>query len=240
MNLVQMSVSAQTLQELANTRKLPGTTDKGYLAHCLLEELFGREGAPRPFDLMGEDVLTMLGYTQYDAEALKSHSQTYTPPELFNACAWNTLAVKAMPTKWSPGQILGFRLRACPTIRRGKRSDTDAYLIIRRDYPNMTQEQTYAKWLDSQFKKLGGAEVAAIDSLTFRYRRVTRRGSRPSRVRGDAPSTHGRESFHFDIPDMIVFGKLKVLDREMFNAQLARGIGRQKAFGFGAILLRSP
>ena len=41
-------------------------------------------------------------------------------------------------------------------------------------------------------------------------------------------------------PEVYLDGTLEITDSEAFNAMIARGLGRHRAFGFGMLLLRPP
>jgi CRISPR system Cascade subunit CasE len=251
--MVQFGLGAKGLTTLGKMLGLPlNRTDTGYLVHCALGELFG-DDAPQPFSIEttaqnGRQV-RILGYTEADADTLKSHAQLDASPTVYEIGDWEGLAAKPMPATFPEGMALQFELRACPVVRKAsagegvnhngeKRTWTegqelDAYLAeawTRPEDDDLGREQVYRDWLTRQFESRGGAEPQSIGMERFSIERMTRRV--PKNENGDRkPDTIKR-------PDVTLTGRLTVTDSDAFLNLLRSGIGRHKSFGYGMLKVR--
>jgi CRISPR system Cascade subunit CasE len=168
---------------------------------------------------------------------------------------------KAFAPALKAGQRLGFRLRASPVVRRGERVDGKRNKRVHRHDvvmdaarraaavggPTrdraMLQRESGLAWLQGQAQRGGfrlvdtSADVIGEDGIMerdqasrpavrvdgYRQHRILRRGSTPIRF----------STLEFE-------GLLEVSDPAAFLARVIAGLGPQKAFGCGLMLLRRP
>lgn len=242
LNLVKIPVRASKLAQLARQRRLPlRELDDGYLCHCLLRELW-QERAPAPFALRGQGhTIEAWGYTRSTAADLVEHAQAFADPSLLEMIEnISAIASKTMP-RLPTGKCVGFVLRACPVVRLAKASaghrkgaEIDAYLA--RCFTNSTdvevsREQVYRDWLTTRLGNTAGTgvTVSRLDVAGYSRERLTRR------TQGEDRQPHSVER-----PDVHFEGDLIINDGERFLSCLAHGVGRHRAFGFGALLLVPP
>jgi CRISPR system Cascade subunit CasE len=213
--------------------------DGGYLIHCQLGELFG-EAAPGPFMVTDDRgrYLTVLAYSDMDAEGLKEWADTFADPAVHATLDWEGFASKPMPTTWATGRRLGFELRACPTVRMSsagprhrKGAEVDAFLAacFREPEAKIDREGVYRSWLVGQFERIEGARPVGLEVEAYKRERLLRPTHR------EKPRTRVVER-----PEVTFRGELEVTEGGSFAALLRRGIGRHRAFGFGMVLLRPP
>ena len=251
LHMVQLGLDAKGLTTLGKMLHLPlAQTDTGYLVHCALGELF-QDDAPQPYSVENESQngrqVRVLGYTNVDADALKTNAQLDASPTVYEICEWDRLAAKPMPETFSDGMPLQFELRACPVVRKASAGEgvnqngdirtweegdeLDAFLAeawMRPEEDDLSREQVYREWLARQFEIRGGAEVdpEAIAMTRFSIERMTRRNG-PDRT----PDTIKR-------PDVTLTGTLEVTDSSAFIDLLRSGLGRHKSFGYGMLKVR--
>lgn len=239
--MLRLSLDVARLVELGRGRGLvPHATDWGYLVHCQLGELFG-ERAPAPFliERHGRGTLEVLGYCAAPAQQLREHAGQFADPLTHSGCDWERLASKPMPTTWRPGTRLGFRIRACPTVRMSKDdppryrkgAEVDAFLAHcwRQPSPDtpVHRAAVYQEWLARELARGGAARLLHMAMRGFQRERVVRRTQGPQRT------TRLQER-----PEAWLEGALEVQQEAAFHSLLRRGVGRHRAFGFGMILLR--
>jgi len=118
--------------------------------------------------------------------------------------------VKPLELHLAVGQVLAFRLRANPTVKRdGKRR-------------GLVQEEDQRAWLERKAAD-GGFRVLSA--------RITREGAVRGKVRrGDEKHNLLLLAVRFD-------GLLQVADPERLVATVRRGVGSGKGFGFGLLSL---
>jgi CRISPR system Cascade subunit CasE len=247
--MVSLEIFSDRLMALGKQRGLPlREVDNGYLAHTVLGELFG-DLAPRPFALHHHRGrrLSILGYSESSAEALRSQADIFAEPPAHASCDWPSLASKPMPANWRKDSILGFRVRACPVVRRsgpgpaGERPgrEMDVYLAHIEEHQDEPQPRgdIYVDWLRAVVSRSGGATIENARVNAFSLRHFVRRDSRrkPTQV----PAKQSSRQQAAGRPDVTFEGTLRVSDPAEFRLTLRKGIGRHKAFGFGMILLRA-
>lgn len=231
-----------------------GHGDLGYALHAALAAAFG-EYAPKPFRLCegranahgsAGGAPALYGYGVADEAALLDHA-ALAEPDVYAALGIETLAVKPMPTGWTPGRTLDFEVRIRPVVRcdrdggRAQVRERDAFLAAlppgppAADAARVDREDVYRRWLEGELARDGAATVlpGTLRMTGFQRTRVHRRG-RPD-------TTGGKRALNApEGPDALFTGTLKVADDPAFAALLRRGIGRHRAFGFGMLLLRPP
>jgi CRISPR system Cascade subunit CasE len=127
-------------------------------------------------------------------------------------------AVKAVALSLVAGQVLSFRLRANPTIKKARRDASGRWLNSNR-VPLVYEDQQYA-WLASRAAR-GGFRVLQA-AITGQSRRTSSRQE-------DAPPLT-LFTVQFD-------GRLQIIDSAAFQTALAKGIGPARAFGCGLLSL---
>ncbi len=242
LHLVKVPMRADKLVEVARRRGIGlRELDEGYLAHCILRELW-QDKAPAPFVLKGNRRwIDAWGYSKAGGPELLDHARSFADPSLLELLGdASGIASKPMPA-FERGRRVGFHLRACPVVRLAKAlrdvkagAEVDAFLAhLLRAGPEAagTREQVYREWL---LARLGGAERSGV--LVERVAVAAHARERLFR------RTHAekRESKRLERPDVRFEGELVVEDGERFLRLLARGVGRHRAFGFGALLLVPP
>lgn len=242
LHLVKIPLRAEKMAAIALHLKIAiRDLDDGYLAHCILRKLW-QDHAPAPFALRGRGrSIDVWGYTKSDAAALISHARGFGDPALLGAIDdIEAIASKPMP-RFAEGQRVGFHLRACPIVRLSKPrgghragAEIDAFLAqclkVGRDVA-VSREEVYRDWLRTRLmdSSASGISVERIKIAGFARERLTRR-------------THSetREAKRIERTDVRFEGELVVSAGDRFLKQIARGIGRHRAFGFGALFLVPP
>ena len=235
--MVRMRFDLAKLFELGRRRRLPlRQADLGYLIHCELKELFGAE-APGPFsyDEPHGRMVPVLAYTRRDKDELVQHAATFADPAVHAACDMRGIEEKTMPRAWPSRARFGFEVRACPVVRMSsagehhrKGAEVDAFLArCWKTKGTVEREAVYREWLDGELARRGGVALVSFGLKAFQRERLLRRDHAGE-----------RRSHPTERPDARFSGELEVTDGPAFEALLARGIGRHRAFGFGMLLLR--
>lgn len=230
--MLELAAEPRPLYEWARQTGLP-TRDRGYLVHSALRAAFGK-AAPQPFEVMGNahnPRLKILGYALQGKAALLS-GLTLAEPVLGEVFPEEGIREKAMPVL-SPGFECGLRVTCSPitrfTLPNGKRREKDAFLAACDAHPEGGVERgdVYVAWLTAELARGGAAELVSGKLRGFRLFEPTRRSAD-----GKGARSMGKR------PLATLGGVLRVMESESFQALLARGIGRHRAFGMGMLLLR--
>lgn len=227
------------------------TQDVGEAFHGLLRAAFG-EYAPQPFRYLDAQ-RGLLAYTPLDASALAAQVALADPTVartlgLGSGSSHAGYRLRAFPTRWTPGQLLGFEVRVRPTVR-GAKGEQDAFLHAvaqagGRDGAHLQRENVYAQWLRSHLGQRqaepvepwqGAVELLDVQLHAFARSTIVRRGQ--SGTADGASAASGRRSKVIDGPDAILMGRLRVASTDAFARLLARGVGRHRSYGFGMLLL---
>jgi CRISPR system Cascade subunit CasE len=215
--------------------------DDGYGWHALFTAAFGRDLAPKPFRVLTRRGRSaqVLAYAQTDAATLRARAFDYADPKVMAALAVDTLASKPMPA-FVEGRRLGFSARLRPTVRtdregnRARSRELDVFVAAKlaaTPGQALDKASVYAEWARTKLSQAGvDVERLRIDGLessdVVRRGRDRTNGSRPLvRIPGHA---------------VTVAGTLRIADADGFAALLARGLGRQRAFGYGMLLISPP
>lgn len=240
LHLVKVPLRAEKLVAVARRRGLPlREIDEGYLGHVIMRELW-QERAPAPFVLRGSGrVMDAWGYSHFDAASLIEHAAAFGDPSLLTAIDdLKTVASRLVP-RFEPGRRLGFVVRTCPVVRlagpkNGHRAGAEVDAFLARCFgageTSVSREEVYRDWLRRALAIDGsGIAVASIGVIAMSRERLVRR-------------THGevRDTSRIERPDVRFKGDLIVTDGERLLTYLARGVGRHRAFGFGALMLAPP
>ncbi|WP_310461500.1 type I-E CRISPR-associated protein Cas6/Cse3/CasE [Sphaerotilus sp.] len=226
--------------------------DLGYALHALLHAAFGKQ-APQPFRYL-DAAQGLLAYTRMTPDELRGHI-ALADPDVAAALGLGATAehggcsLRAFPTRWPVGHVLGFEVRVRPIIREGAtRQERDAFLAAVQAAEAAGSEPddrgtVYRRWLIEQLsvREGGGAsaepwqgavEVIEVRMERFRLLDVIRQ-TQPKQA--EPPQRQRRA---VGGPDAVLAGRLRVVDGQAFAALLARGVGRHRAFGFGMLMLR--
>lgn len=234
----------------ARRRLLEAGGDPGYALHALLHAVFGAQ-APQPFRHLDGDQ-GLLAYTGMDPDTVR-RLVALAEPDVVAALGLAATAehggfsLRPFPSRWPRGHVLGFESRIRPVIREGRTGrERDAFLAeIERAGPGTVVDRAdvYRRWLQTRLQDRldagtapwqGAAELVHAEVTRHRLLGVLRR-TQPSGTGGAGPARQARVAVG---PDVVLQGRLRVLDPDAFGHLLARGIGRHRAFGFGMLLLR--
>ncbi|WP_295586597.1 type I-E CRISPR-associated protein Cas6/Cse3/CasE [uncultured Lamprocystis sp.] len=213
-------------------------SDLGYGVHAWLAATFGVL-APRPFrlhlDAGHRKPPKLLAYSPHGREALLDQARTFAEPAARAVCPLDEgLAVAALPgpEHWQPGRRLGFEILACPVTRRARTGvERDCFLReADRAGPDagLDRAAVYCDWLAARIEE--AAAVETCDLAAFHLVQQFRQGHQAGR--------HGRGRAHLVRPAALLRGVLRIVDGAAFHGQLARGVGRHGAFGYGMLLVR--
>lgn len=242
LHLMRVPLRAERLVALAKRRHISiRNLDDGYLAHCLLTELW-QSHAPAPFVLRGgARSLDVWGYARSDAPTLVEHARAFGDPGIVQAIDdLNAISSRPMPI-FERGRRVGFLLRACPVARlanvgNGHHAGAEVDVFLAKSLSaasngSVTREHVYGQWLNERLADTGtcGARIDQVRIAALSRARLVRR------TQGD-----DRRAKTLERPDVRFEGDLIVEDGETFLSFLARGVGRHKAFGFGAMMIVPP
>jgi len=225
--MVQITLDTPKLTRWALDRRMDAG-DLGYVCHALLCDAIG-DLRPKPFtaeEKLGR--VKVLGYAGSDASAMKTCMAETAEPEV-EACIIDIVS-KVMPAEWLAGKRFRFKLRVAPTRQGhhadGVRFEKDAMAFAAE---GADRYETYLQWLSERLQR--AASLESCEMTGFRTMKACRRsvvgsGKRPAKA--------------VSLPDAHFEGTLKVVDPDQFLEALRGGIGRHKAFGFGALMLRPP
>lgn len=209
---------------------LPATAinDENVVIKTVLSECFAGP-LVRPWSVIAKHAMTVTiaGYAQQSEQELNAR-RALALPSLQQSVS-QPIGVP-LPS-FEAGQRLSFYTRIVPTmhVRQGERTITrDAFLVAVDRSPDRTvnREEAYVEYLK---ERLTGAEVEKATLSNFKLSPVARR---------HAKSEAGWRLHTAPIAELT--GILNVTDALAFGAAIADGIGRQRAYGYGMLLLRPP
>jgi len=242
LHLVKVPLRPDKLVAVATRRQIRvRDLDDGYLVHCLLTELW-QENAPAPFVLRGNGrTLDAWGYSRADAATLVDHARAFGDPSVTGVLGdIDAITSKEMPFL-DEGRRVGFLTRVCPVARlssatNGHRAGAEVDVFLAKCFSaapdaSVSREAVYREWFAERLRDVGatGARVACVRVAGMARTRIVRR-------------THAttREAKALERPDVHLEGDLIIEDGRAFLDFLARGVGRHRAFGFGALMLVPP
>ncbi len=222
------------------------SADLGDALHGLLRAAFGQQ-APQPFRYLDES-RGLLAYTSLDAQTIATQVALADPmaAQTLGLGASSTqpgYRLRPFPTRWAPGQELGFEVRIRPTVR-GVRGEQDAFLHAvalagGKEGGPVERQAVYADWLRNHLASREGAPKQpwqdAVELLEVQLSTYTRS---PIVRRTQATGDQARRGQSIEGPDATLTGRLRVTNSDAFAHLLARGVGRHRAFGFGMLLLQ--
>jgi len=199
--------------------------DDDYLIHSVFCAAYG-DLRPKPFVIKpGGRSMRVLGYCPVDAGRLTEARRIGAEPEV-SVCFESEMS-KEMPETWRVGQRLHFELRVAPTRQKANRGgEVDAMVLAE---PGQSRDEVYATWLKSRTEK--ACEMTVLQMTSYARCQVRRRSHTSN---GDRRVLNSG----FYLPDVTFKGAITVTDPEAFAELVRSGIGRHKAFGFGALLVR--
>jgi CRISPR system Cascade subunit CasE len=174
------------------------------------------------------------------ASVLVDHARTFGDPALVHAVGdLGAIASRPVP-ELSAGRILGFALRACPVARlnrgvNGHRRGAELDIFLVRCFgagteASVARDDVYRGWLHARLNpQRAGVELGVTRIAAVARGRLVRKTQGPDRRIG-----------RIERPDVRFDGTITVMDPELFRQVLRRGIGRHRAFGFGALMLIPP
>lgn len=236
--------------------------DDGYGWHAVLKAAFG-ELAPQPFRVIEPTARRhdapakppfVLAYSRVTGAALLQHAHMYADPSVVAALRLEPeyVSAKPMPTAFMSGQRFGFEVLVRPTVRQdrdGNRKasrEKDAFLAVLDRLPpcgdraDLDRDTVYRAWLAQRLEPGGQLENADIAQRTrgLLLRRGTEEGDRTARPLKPIGALKTKAGQGGGGPSIVVTGTLTVNDPAAFQALMARGVGRHRAFGFGMLLLK--
>jgi CRISPR system Cascade subunit CasE len=175
---------------------------------------------PQPWVARSGPSLTILGYGDVDADALRQAAGLYAEPGL--SAAIIDVQTKQMPIV-STGMEVGFRIRVRPVARR---RDENGH-VFEQDIAIGADDRAaaYRDWLAAQLQ-----DAVNILRCELEQFQLVRSSRRRAGVVKRMPGWH---------PDAVLTGTLRIVDEAAFSRSIRKGVGRHKAFGYGALLLRS-
>ena len=208
------------LREFARWSGMRDIHDRDLAAHSLLAELFG-DGAPRPWRLRAvRDAPrgTLYGYGPRSVDDLRATAETLGAPDQLAALPIDRMRGKPMPVV-PEGARVSVETRVRPVRRNGSR-ELDVFIA---DGRTESRETAYARWWADACARSGlelARDTIRLVAFSLTPFSARRRGSK--RPIG---------------PDALLRGVAQVTDAEAFRGLIARGVGRHRAYGYGALLL---
>jgi CRISPR system Cascade subunit CasE len=242
LHLVRVSLHTEKLIAVGRQRRLPlRDVDEGYLVHCVLRGLW-QERAPSPFVLRGHGrILEAWAYCRTSAAELIDHARSFGDPSLVATIHdLDHMASRPMPS-FDAGRRLGFVLRACPvarlaTARHGHDEGAELDVFLARCFSAgqdvaVSREQVYSDWLR---ERMADTEKTGVTLTSARVVAMTR-----ARLLRRTQEIE-RRARRLERPDIRFEGELVVVDGVRLCNWLGQGVGRHRAFGFGAVMLVPP
>ena len=252
-HMVYLPFGYPALGQWSGRRRLmrQGIFDEGYALHALLSSVFGK-GVLQPFRTFRpsrSEGATLYAYSDLEDGALRALAEAAAPPDCLTVIEVAGLRTKPMPARFAVGQRLGFDIRVRPVrrlardipdsqsarvIRKGSEIDAFRLELLRRSpdgwkegngasSDGISRAEVYAHWLAERLTGAAEVDLRSCRLASFRRHRV---------IRGDGQGPEG--------PDSVVHGECVVEDPARFSAQLAKGVGRHRAYGYGMLIVRPP
>jgi CRISPR-associated protein Cas6/Cse3/CasE subtype I-E len=213
--------------------------------HRLACGRFSPDCMPRPFAVANESIGTVFhGYHDGGLDALREQPIVNDGWEGLDPFDWNRAMQRDVP-EFAVGQQLLFRLACSPSIRHfmgERRVESDAFLYRRSRDKTVTKVEAYEWWLSRQLGSdqtddFGGpvAPIARLVEGTFQVvNTVTVDSMRPVYKECGERSTDKNWT---KFTKALLTGAIVVDDPVRFRDLLKKGIGRNRAYGMGMMLL---
>ena len=203
-------------------------SDPDRAAHCLMAESFGPRAHPRPFVIKvnsenhAEGIL--YGYTATEAGELQEAANRMQKLKHAVVLDPGTIQTVKLNEEWEKGQRVGFEVRISPTKRSSEWDEGKGQERAWKTPPGSSAEETYREWLAWTIDRQG-VLTALPEQMTVT--RIDRRQVRPNRNSGLVQRL-----------DVTITGLATVEAPAAMTETIARGIGRNKSYGYGMMLLR--
>jgi CRISPR system Cascade subunit CasE len=226
---VQIPSLLRHLRQVKATRL--GHGDEGMLIKTALSETFGAGNWPKPFFVRSRPQsgsYDVLAYSSRSPDELKS---IYMPlPSLADAVPLDGIKGYQL-TSPAAGTELRFHITFCPMVRtysdksKGiKGRERDVYIQeIEQNRNEADRRDRMTVYRDYLAERLSGVKLLSIQPLGFKMEPI-RRGK-------------GEQEHRFTVPTATFAGMLRVTDPAAFLETVVTGIGRQRTYGFGMLLL---
>jgi CRISPR system Cascade subunit CasE len=233
LHLWRLAIDPARLAAVGRSQRIPAADDdQGYTIHALLCGLFGRTTAPKPWHFERRQCVIWA----YAPTSLEVGQAALADPLYHATVDWSQSASRPVPVL-ARGRQLAVSVRLCPVIRHGCRgneraSEHDVLLwqARQRQVPvsNLDPVAVYGDWLrERAWPATAGAELLQLS--VSGWRKPHPAGASTWRGRGDGG---------LRLPDVTYTGTVEVTDPQAWMQQLARGLGRHRAFGYGMLLIR--
>jgi CRISPR-associated protein Cas6/Cse3/CasE subtype I-E len=222
MHQTQISISLPAALTAASSLTHTGLTDESLVIKTAMTEALGGP-AVRPYRVVAAhgDSVTVIGYSEHDADALRDRLALANPA----AQAAVTVVGSAPMPALQAGTHLRFSLRMVPTVSVTGGKTRDAYLYDcdkAGEGATVDRAESYARYLGA---RVPGVQFENLSLDGFSLQPMTRR------------VTGGWRQSRFPVATMS--GVLVVTDPELFLPVLAGGVGRMRAYGFGCLRLEA-
>jgi CRISPR system Cascade subunit CasE len=218
---INMTTAARHVAQFFTRRAL---TDPGYVIKTILTEAFGGP-VLRPWALRAQrqQHAVIIAYSSEPIDEITSRLGLALPS--VRTCVGEVFGYP-LPAL-AEGQRLRYTVRLCPTVRSTRRGETDAFLLaadVASPDAGLTRDAIYRQYLA---ERLQGARLDACRLEGFQLHAMVRKREGGS----------GLAARKF--PDAILSGELTLVEPSLFMEVLAKGVGRQRAFGYGMVILQS-
>lgn len=249
MHMIRLGIKTKTLfntphciEIVQKMRERGIPPDLGYLVHARITSLFEGD-SPRVFSfdersIHESEYTTVLGYTKKPADDLSADAQRFSDPIGWDTVDWSQFASKPLRLGFQRGQVFGFKVRVCPVVfdtMSGKEIDAFDVAKRRANGRYVNRSAVYQTWVTDRLSWCNGQRSVRVMGLRLEQSRSTVFFRQA--VRDESGE---RRPLFFRHPDATLVGTLEVMNAELFQQTFMLGVGRQKAFGFGMLLLRRP
>ena len=217
---INMTAAARHVAQFFPRRAI---SDPGYVIKTILTEAFGGP-VLRPWALRAQrqQHAVIVAYSSKPIDEITSRLGLALPS--VRTCVGEVFGypVPALAKE----QRLRYTVRLCPTIRSTNRGETDAFLLAADMVsPNagLTRDAIYRLYLA---ERLAGVRLDTCRLEGFQLHAMVRKREGGS----------GLAARKF--PDAVLSGELTLVEPSLFMEVLAKGVGRQRAFGYGMVMLQ--
>jgi CRISPR system Cascade subunit CasE len=217
---INMTAAARHVAQFSPRRAL---SDPGYVIKTILTEAFGGP-VLRPWALRAQrqQHAVIVAYSSKPIDEITSRLGLALPS--VRTCIGEVFGYPV--PELAKEQRLRYTVRLCPTIRSTNRGETDAFLLaadmVSPD-AGLTRDAIYREYLA---ERLAGVRLNTCRLEGFQLHAMVRK-----REGGSGLATR-------KFPDAVLSGELTLVEPSLFMEVLAKGVGRQRAFGYGMVMLQ--
>jgi len=194
---------------------LRGLDDQDLAMHTLVTGLFGRQ-VLQPFRYYeSAHGASIYGYARQTGSELQDMIALTATPDVSKVIS-GPIAAKQLPALRN-GARIGFEIRITPVRRKGS-AQRDAHDVDLAMNSGRSREESYQAWFSERMGE--AAEIEAFRVAKYARTRTRRNGKT------------------ITLSDAVFQGTLSITDAKNFDEILSNGIGRQKSYGYGMLLLR--